>query len=98
MARVEKPSKLPRVAPEVIYKASVERDLTNLTPGDAERIIVKLESVLRGDGRKGEALSGRFEGLFKLRVGEYRVIYTRTGRGYLVLRIGHRREVYEKGL
>ena len=43
------------------------------------------------------ALRGEFQGLYRLRVGDYRVIYARTDEGYLVLRLGHRREVYRKG-
>jgi mRNA-degrading endonuclease RelE of RelBE toxin-antitoxin system len=30
-------------------------------------------------------------------VGNYRVIYARTEEGYLVLRIGHRQDVYRRG-
>ncbi|MBI4447235.1 MAG: type II toxin-antitoxin system RelE/ParE family toxin [Acidobacteria bacterium] len=42
-------------------------------------------------------MKGDFAGLFRLRVGDYRVIYARTDEGYLVLRIGHRRDVYSVG-
>ncbi|MBF8279410.1 MAG: addiction module toxin, RelE/StbE family, partial [candidate division NC10 bacterium] len=80
--------------PEIAYKASVENDVAQLAPKDAARVITKLEVTLRGEGLKGEALSGKFKGLYKLRVGDYRVIYSKTERGYLVLKIGHRRDVY----
>jgi mRNA-degrading endonuclease RelE of RelBE toxin-antitoxin system len=30
-------------------------------------------------------------------VGDYRVIYRRAAEGYVVVRIGHRREVYRQG-
>jgi mRNA interferase RelE/StbE len=44
----------------------------------------------------GSALKGEFEGLRRLRVGHYRVIYEwqRNELLILVVRIGHRREVY----
>ena len=42
----------------------------------------------------GEPFGGEFRGLFKCRVGDYRAIYAKIPEGILVLRIGHRREVY----
>ena len=44
----------------------------------------------------GSALKGEFEGLRRLRVGHYRVVYEwqRNELLILVVRIGHRREVY----
>ena len=42
------------------------------------------------------ALKGEFEGLRRLRVGHYRVVYEwqRSALVILVVRVGHRREVY----
>jgi len=81
----------------VEYKASVAGDLDRLDPPAALRILTKIEKALTAEGQAGEALSGEFSGLFQLRVGDYRVIYARTTDGYLVLRIGHRGEVYRRG-
>jgi len=39
-------------------------------------------------------LKGKFAGLRKLRVGDYRVIFAIIGDCVLVTRIGHRRDVY----
>lgn len=78
------------------YKASVQKDLRKLDPQRALRVIAAIERTLKARGRGGQALTGPFAGLFKLRVGEYRVIYARTDVGYLVLRIAHRREVYRE--
>lgn len=78
------------------YKASVEKDLRRLDAKQALRVLTAIERTLKAEGRRGEALSGTFAGLFKLRVGNYRVIYARTESGYLVLRIAHRREAYRE--
>ncbi len=75
------------------YKASVEKDLRKLDSKQALRVLASIERALKVQGRRGEALSGAFARLFKLRVGDYRVIYARTENGYLILRIAHRREV-----
>jgi len=79
------------------YKASVEGDLKKLDPPAALRVLRRIETALSLEGHHGRALSGEFAGLYRLRVGDYRVIYARTTEGYLVLRIAHRREVYRKG-
>ena len=83
-------------AAKVEYKASVAGDLGRLDPPVAVRILRKIEKAL-GSSRGGDPLSGEFAGLYRLRVGDYRVIYARTTEGFLVLRIGHRKEVYRKG-
>ena len=83
-------------AAKVEYKASVAGDLGRLDPPVAVRILRKIEKALRSS-RGGDPLSGEFAGLYRLRVGDYRVIYARTTEGFLVLRIGHRKEVYRKG-
>ena len=85
------------MAARIEYKASVAKDLRTLDRAEAIRAVNRLERVLAAEGRRGEALSGEFVGLFKLRIGDLRVIYARTDEGYLVLRIGHRRDVYRKG-
>ena len=42
----------------------------------------------------GKPLCQSLKGHRKLRVGDYRVIYRIQGRSILILKIGHRREVY----
>jgi mRNA-degrading endonuclease RelE of RelBE toxin-antitoxin system len=79
------------------YKASVASDLEELGPSVARRVLNKIERALRSEGRSGKALAGEFAGLYRLGVKDYRVIYARTTEGYLVLRVGHRRDVYAKG-
>lgn len=81
----------------VEYKASVAGDLQEIEPSMARRILSKIEKALRTEGKSGRPLTGEFAGLFRLRVKDYRVIYARTTEGYLVLRIGHREDVYQKG-
>ena len=81
----------------ISYKASVERDLRRLEPKAVARVLRAVESTLGMPGHKDAALSGEFAGLYRLRIGDYRVVYAHTEDGYLVLRIAHRRDVYRKG-
>lgn len=80
--------------PEIEYKASVERDLRRIDKKQVSRIMGRIETVLGKDPGAGEALKGEYKGLFRLRVGDYRVIYARTRKGVLILRIGHRGNAY----
>jgi len=42
-----------------------------------------------------ETLSGDFAGMFKLRVGDWRVVYTTEGDIIVIQAIGHRKEIYK---
>jgi len=72
----------------------VAHDLKNLDKAVARRIINELEEALSSDPDCGEALTGQFKGLFKLRIGEYRVVYSKKLGGVLVLRIRNRNKAY----
>jgi mRNA-degrading endonuclease RelE of RelBE toxin-antitoxin system len=85
------------LAARIEYKASVAGDLEEIEPSMARRIVNKFERALRSEGKSGKRLSGEFAGMYRLRIKDYRVIYARTTDGYLVLRIGHRREIYGRG-
>ena len=76
------------------YKKSVERDLKRLNQKDAGRILDKIEEELSDSAEAHPVLKGEFAGLRKLRVGDYRVIYAILENDCLILRIGHRREIY----
>ena len=76
------------------YKESVYRELRRLDRQAATRIIDKIERELVSSDLRPVPLSGSFEGLYKLRVGDYRVIYAISADSVLIVRIAHRREVY----
>ena len=84
-----------RLVARVLYKSSVSHDLKKIQPADKERIIRRIEETLQEDPTGGEPLHGEFEGLFKLRIGDYRVVFALLGRDVLVLRIRHRSKAYD---
>ena len=81
---------------DIAYKKSVGKDLAGLGKVEARRILDKIENELPERADSYPVLKGQFAGLRKLRVGDYRVIFAILGNQVLVLRIGHRREVYER--
>jgi mRNA interferase RelE/StbE len=82
------------LAGKVLYKSSVSHDFKNIDADDVQRILREIRQTLGSDPSAGEALSGEFKGLLKLRVGDYRVINTIVAGDVLVLRVGHRSKVY----
>lgn len=81
---------------DIAYKKSVGRDLAGLGKAEARRTLDKIEKELPARADSYPVLKGQFSGLRKLRVGDYRVIFAILDTQVLVLRIGHRKEVYER--
>ena len=79
----------------IYYKSSVSHDLKKVSPRDKDRILRQIGSALGEDPRVGEPLHGEFEGLFKFRIGDYRIIYALSRQDVIVLRIRHRSQAYD---
>ena len=79
---------------KVKFKKSVARDLKKIDKDQVDRILTRIENELPEKAEDFPTLSGKFSGLRKFRVGDYRVIYSIIGDTALILRIGHRREAY----
>jgi len=82
---------------EIEFQPRAAKDLEKLDRVAAGRILTKIRWLaVNFDSIKPESLVDRLEGLLKLRVGDYRVVY-RADREKSVLRIelvGHRRDIY----
>ena len=83
------------MAYNITYKKSVQKDLLNLGKSEARRILDKIEKELSERANTYPALKGPFAGLRKLRVGDYRVVFAITEQDVIILRVGHRREIYK---
>ncbi len=81
---------------KIAFKKSVARDLKRIDKNQSEKILSEIEEDLPEKAEFFPVLSGKFSGLRKFRVGDYRVIYTIIGDTALILRIRHRREAYRK--
>jgi len=84
---------------KVTYKKSIQKDLKKISK-DIQYIIKRaIEEKLMNDPLKfGLPLRRSLKGLMKLRVGDYRIIYSIESQIVTVhvIKIGHRKEVYEK--
>jgi mRNA interferase RelE/StbE len=84
------------LAYNIVYKKSVQRDLKKLSKAEAHRVLNQIEGELSKNADTYPVLKGQFAGLRKYRLGDYRIIYAILGEDVLVLRIGHRKDVYKK--
>ena len=84
------------VAVQVLIMPSAERDLRDLGSVAASRVAAKLRTIADEDRIVGDVkrLTGK-PLRFRLRVGDYRVLFTIDGDTMKVYRIAHRREAYE---
>jgi len=78
----------------IAFKKSVARDLRKIDKEQAERILRRIEDELPEKAESFPALTGKFSGLRKFRVGDYRIVFSIMGDTALILRISHRREAY----
>ena len=79
---------------KIAFKKSVARDLKKIDKDQADKILKKIEDELPEKAETFPTLTGKFSGLRKFRIGDYRVVYSILGNTALILRIKHRREAY----
>ncbi|MBI5302751.1 MAG: type II toxin-antitoxin system RelE/ParE family toxin [Chloroflexi bacterium] len=83
----------------VEFGPEARESLRHFGKSDSQRILNKIKWLCENlDDVSQESLSGEFRGLFKLRVGDYRVAYTLSHEMRLITihLIDHRRSVYKR--
>jgi mRNA interferase RelE/StbE len=83
----------------VEFDVAAAKELRKLGAAERQRILKFLRQRIATDDdprRLGTALTGEFSGLWRYRIGDYRLIASiEDGRfTVLILRVGHRREIY----
>ena len=80
----------------LLYHQRAARDLRQLDRSAALRILAAVETrLIPAPETAGKPLRGKLRNVRALRVGDWRVIYAIRRSEIWILRIGHRREVYE---
>ena len=81
----------------ITYHPEIARDISGFPKNIRTRIKKAIENRLLTDPIKyGEPLRRSLQGYRKLRVGDYRVIYKIKDNTIIILKIGHRKGVYNK--
>lgn len=81
---------------QVTYTRTALKQLATIASPDARRIVAKVEQYAAEPASLAQQVK-RLQGVdaLRLRVGDYRVIFTEDAVVVAVLKVGHRREVYE---
>jgi mRNA interferase RelE/StbE len=81
---------------KVVFKPSADRQLRKLPDALQRRIVGKVEMLAHVPKPKGVVKLAGCENLWRIRVGDYRVVYEIQDDRLvvLVLRVAHRKDVY----
>ena len=81
---------------EVEFSPQGREDLGRLDRPVAQRALKRIRWLAENfDALEPQPLSGRWQGVYKLRIGDYRALYTFGGGRIVIRAIGHRSEVYK---
>lgn len=83
---------------KVTYLDSVEEDLKKLDKSTVKKILSRIETYLAKNPKGlGKPLKGEFQGYWRYRWGDCRVIYKISEHEILILilRISHRKDAYD---
>ena len=82
---------------DILYEKAVKKDIKKISRPDAERIRTAIEQKLRENPQDYSGhLKGELGNYWKLRVGDYRVVYKIEKNVIVVLGIIHRKEIYKR--
>ena len=81
----------------LLYTQRAVRDIEKLDSQIKERIGKTLLRYERDPLRYAEKLTQSAIGSYRFRIGDYRVVFDLDGEEIVVLRVGHRREIYKRG-
>ncbi|MBI2591911.1 type II toxin-antitoxin system mRNA interferase toxin, RelE/StbE family [Candidatus Saccharibacteria bacterium] len=79
------------------YKSSVKKELRKLSRTDRMTIVHKIKLLKKEPRPEGSAKLKGSRDLFRIRHGDYRIIYQIQNNVLIIIiiRIGHRREIYK---
>ena len=78
------------------WNEEAAKDLAKLDKPVAQRILKKIGWLSTNFQRvTPEPLIGQFKGTYKLRIGDWRVVYTIESNTLVIQFIGHRKDIYK---
>jgi mRNA interferase RelE/StbE len=85
---------------ELAFHPNVAKDLRGLDKSIRQRILSRIEWLVdHVEEIRHEPLTAQWAGMYRLRIGDYRVIYDLEleQRRIIIYAVGHRREIYKLG-
>ncbi|MEK9175870.1 MAG: type II toxin-antitoxin system RelE/ParE family toxin [Patescibacteria group bacterium] len=84
------------MAYKLIYTKTAFHDIQKLDSVAKKRIKKKLEELSKNPIALSKKLISSSLGTYRFRVGNYRIIFDMDKQNIVILRVGHRREIYKK--
>ena len=81
---------------QVTFTDSALRDLKKFPKKDQAQIITKIETAAENPQAAGGRKVKNAEGLYRVRQGDYRAVYSKSPNGLWIALIGHRKDVYAR--
>lgn len=78
---------------KIILSPRAEKQLRKLPKFDALAVAQKIRNLPQLDTSNAEKLSG-FPNIYRVRVGNYRIVYKKSTISFFIILIRHRRDVY----
>nr|QNO55775.1 toxin RelE3 [Methanosarcinales archaeon ANME-1 ERB7] len=79
---------------KVVFTKRALKDLENIDKKMQNRIAIKLKGYAKESFISTRKLISQKIGTYRFRIGDYRVIFDIDGENIVILRIGHRRDIY----
>ena len=79
----------------LLYTKTSARDIQKLDNVSKKRLKKKLEEYAKNPLTYAKKLTDSKIGSFRWRIGNYRVVFDLDGQNIIILRVGHRREIYK---
>jgi mRNA interferase RelE/StbE len=80
----------------LVYTRRAVRDIEGLDPNVKDRIGKTLLRYEKDPLKHAEKLTQSELGSYRFRIGDHRVVFDLQGQEIVVLRVGHRREIYRR--
>lgn len=79
----------------ITISPKAEKKLKKIPKFDQVAIGQKIRSLGIGQNFLGEEKLGGFKDIYRVRVGDYRIVYQRSSQQIYIVIIGHRKDLYD---
>lgn len=79
---------------KLVYTRHALNDIRSLDRVVQKRLAKKLEVFAQDPLARSKKIHDSVLGSYRFRVGDYRIIFDMIGEKVIILRVGHRREIY----
>ncbi len=80
---------------KLLYTKTAYQDIQKLDRVAKKRIKKKLEEYILDPLHHAKKLTGSAIGSYRWRIGNYRIVFDIDKNNVIILRVGHRREIYK---